>query len=86
MRWICAVCGRESTGYGLLGVAVHKAMPGACERWKTVHYPCFEQAQLTYGLDFRDIEARGWQWWVRHIGEKSWAQYTDYDYALGEVG
>lgn len=87
MTWTCMFCGRTTdASLGVLGVRAHAARPGRTEHWQIVHGLCFERAGLSYGVSFEQIRQTGWQWWVRHVGEKSWAEHTDYEYAFGEVG
>lgn len=86
MRWICAVCGvADETTHGALGIYADKAREDGFEPWRTVHGECFDEAGMTYGIDFGDIASRGWPFWMGHVGDKAWAKHTDYAEAILHV-
>lgn len=86
MTWTCTACGRLGVGReGVLGVRAHRARPGNLERWSSVHPDCFDSAGMTYGISFADVDVRGREWWVRHVGDKAWASFTDLEGALARV-
>jgi hypothetical protein len=86
MRWTCWVCGiAETTTIGTLGVHVMPAKSGCFTPWRTVHGDCFDEAGMTYGVDFHDIDRRGLGFWLEHIGGKAWAANTDYVTAFTDI-
>jgi hypothetical protein len=78
----CQQCGR--TGADVLGIRVNQARPDSFERWQPLHGECFDAAGFSYGISASDILARGSAFWAGHIGEKTWAGFTDYRSAIPE--
>jgi hypothetical protein len=73
---ICHECRRP--GAGVLSVHVHDAQPGTVTPWRRLHGRCHNAHGYVYGVDLDDVLDRGVDFWVEHIGGKTWAAYTDY--------
>lgn len=80
MNTACYEC--RQPGANVLGIHVWNAQPGHLEPWRSLHGSCFNANGYTYGIDVEDLEARGFAFWVDHIGGKAWAEFTDYAQAI----
>jgi hypothetical protein len=82
----CAVCGQPlPPDDAYLGVNVHRAVPGHTEPWRTIHGGCFDAEGMHYGPSLAELDDRGQAWWLRHIGGKAWAEFTDLYAALPDA-